>query len=370
MKTLAIVLGTRPEIIKLAPLIAQLRKASSFNVKIISSGQHASMADQAFRTFGLTPDRSLDLMKENQSPNSFLASLLPKLEDAFESFSPAAVIVQGDTSTALGGALAAFHAEIPVAHVEAGLRTDNIRSPFPEEMNRRLISTLSTFHFCHSEHAKRNLFAEGIRQNVFVVGNTVVDALAKILEEIEAGRMPISREVRAISEKHPSLILVTGHRRENFDGPLRNLCRVLKNVTRERNEVGVVYPVHLNPNVQEVVHEELGAEARIHLLGPLDYPSFVWLMKQSSLIVSDSGGIQEEAPSIGKHVLVTRANTERPEAVEAGWTEIFSLDKPDELQARICAFLGSVPTLRAPRANPYGDGNTATRISEILAREL
>lgn len=370
MKTIAVVLGTRPEIIKLAPLVRKLRESKQFAVHVIASGQHSSMAEQAFGSFGLKPDLAFDLMKPNQSPNSFLASLLPQLEQAFERLKPAGVIVQGDTTTALGGALAAFHAEIPVIHVEAGLRTGNFRSPFPEEMNRVLISSLTNFHFCHSEEASANLANEGIRENVFVVGNTVVDALLHVLSEIESGRLAVSNQIRTLAEQYPSLILVTGHRRENFDAPLRNLCRALVKVTQERSSVGVIFPVHLNPNVQSVVQAELGTAPQIHLVPPLDYPSFVWLMKQSSLIVSDSGGVQEEAPSLGKHVFVTRSNTERPEAVAAGFAEVISLEQPQQLENRLRSYFVEKEKSAFATKNPFGDGTASDKIVQHLAAKL
>ena len=370
MKTIAVVLGTRPEIIKLAPLIQKLRQGDTFQAHVIASGQHSSMAEQAFSSFGLKPDLALDLMTPNQSPNSFLASLLPQLEHAFEDLKPSGVIVQGDTTTALGGALAAFHAEIPVIHVEAGLRTGNFRSPFPEEMNRVLISSLTNFHFCHSEEARTNLANEGIRENVFVVGNTVVDALLQVLTEIESGRLKVSVEVRQLAEKYPSLILVTGHRRENFDAPLRNLCRALVKVTKEQSSVGVIFPVHLNPNVQSVVQSELGTASQVHLVPPLDYPSFVWLMKQSALIVSDSGGIQEEAPSLGKHVFVTRSTTERPEAVRSGFAEVIALEEPQRLENRLRSFFTDKQFSASAAKNPFGDGTASAQIAQHLAEML
>ncbi len=370
MKTLAVVLGTRPEIIKLAPLVLRLRAENRFAVKVIASGQHSTMAEQAFRAFGLVPDIDLGLMRPDQTLNSFLGLFLPELEKIYTQLSPAGVIVQGDTTTALGGALAAFHRRIPVAHVEAGLRTGDLASPFPEEMNRVAIGALATIHLCHTEHAKRNLLAEGKFANLHVTGNTVVDALKYVSKKLDAGELKPEAAAKEAAAGAKRLILITGHRRENFDGPLKNLCRTLAKAAKSFPDVTLVYPVHLNPNVQKVAQAELANLDRVRLIEPVDYPSFVWLMRASTLIVSDSGGVQEEAPTLGKRVIVTRNTTERPEAVEAGFSEVVSLANPDELYARIEAHLTGNAGPLPQSGNPYGDGGACSKIVEIFNSTL
>ena len=364
---LAVVLGTRPEIIKLSPLVNELKSRGIFSLRVIFTGQHRSMAEQAFTSFGVKPDEQLDLMTPDQTPTSFLGACLPRLEQSLKAFAPDYVLVQGDTSTALAGALAAFHLKIPVAHVEAGLRTGHMYSPFPEEMNRILISRMASLHFCHTEHARKNLTQEGIAENSFVVGNTVVDALLQISNKLECGEILPSSAVASLQLGGKSMVLVTGHRRENFDEPLQNLCGVLKALVSEVPDVDVVYPVHLNPKVQGTVHKLLGTEHRIHLIAPVDYPSFVYLMKKSSLIISDSGGVQEEAPSLGKKVLVTREHTERPEAGWAGCSEVFPLSEPEKLLTRARAVLAG-QAAEAPSVNPYGDGTTSKQIADVFER--
>jgi len=367
MKTIAVILGTRPEIIKLAPLILSLREDRRLNVKVISSGQHQSMAEQAFKIFGIQPDIDLGLMSPNQTPNSFLGSLMPELQRVLSDLKPAGVVVQGDTTTALGAALSAFHLRIPVAHVEAGLRTGDTTSPFPEEMNRVLIGSLASIHFCHTVWAQRNLEKEGHNNDSFVVGNTVIDALFWVLGKLDRNELEVSEEVKKLPLQNKRMILVTGHRRENFDQPLRNLCKTLDTVVQKHSDTAVVYPVHLNPNVQQVVQRELADHERVHLIAPVNYPTFVWLMRQSALIVSDSGGVQEEAPSLGKHVIVTRKNTERPEAVSSGYSEVANLNEPAHLLERIEAVLAGDAKRPAGGANPYGDGKTSERICAILS---
>jgi UDP-N-acetylglucosamine 2-epimerase (non-hydrolysing) len=366
MKSLAIILGTRPEIIKLAPVVRALRKSTMLRPEIIFTGQHQSMAEQAFSAFGITADHTFDLMRPDQTPNSFLGLLLPKLEQTLTGKPFAGVLVQGDTTSALGGALSAFHCKIPLGHVEAGLRTGDVHSPFPEEMNRVLISRIAEQHFCHTEHARMNLQAEGVTENLHVTGNTVIDALRWVVEQLDSGSLHPQAEVAKLPLRGEMLLLVTGHRRENFDAPLLNLCRVLRRLAEELPALDIVYPVHLNPNVQQTVYRELGSQKGVHLIPPVDYPSFAFLMRKTSLIITDSGGIQEEAPSLGKRVLVTRRTTERPEAVELGCSEVFPLHEPDALFSRAQQLL-SCPA--APlTANPYGDGTAAKHITALLER--
>ena len=366
MKSLAIVLGTRPEIIKLAPIILALRENRHFAPRVIFSGQHDSMAEQVFSAFGFLPDTRLNLMRANQTPNSLLGLLLPALEQTLLEIPPSGVLVQGDTSTALGAAVCAFHLKIPVAHIEAGLRTGDPLSPFPEEMNRVLISRLASLHFCHTTTADSNLEREGISSGRYVVGNTVIDALLWIQDKLNRAAIALQPDVAALNLKAKKILLVTGHRRENFDLPIRNLCRTLIKLAAEIPDLEIVYPVHLNPNVQQTVHAELAKVGRIHLIPPVDYPSFVALMSASALIITDSGGVQEEAPTLGKRVLVTRTNTERPEAVELGCSEVFPLDKPDALFERAIKLLAQPAAEQKVMANPYGDGTAAKKIISLL----
>ncbi|MFN8390674.1 MAG: UDP-N-acetylglucosamine 2-epimerase (non-hydrolyzing) [Bdellovibrionota bacterium] len=370
MKSLAIVLGTRPEIIKLAPVILALRESKICQPIVIFSGQHQSMAEQAFAAFDLKPDVNLALMQVNQTPNSFLGALLPALENVLSGNRPNGIIVQGDTTTALGGAICGFHLKLPIFHVEAGLRTGNLHSPFPEEMNRVLISRLADLHFCHTERARQNLEGEGIRTGLHVVGNTVVDALMLIAQRLATGKLTVQPEVANLRLKSNRVLLVTGHRRENFEGPLKNLCRVLSRLAEEIPELEIIYPVHLNPNVHDTVHAELGKTERIHLIPPVNYPSFIALMTIASLIVTDSGGVQEEAPSLGKRVLVTRSTTERPEAIDVGCSEVFPLDEPDALFARAKELLQNSSQRQVPMSNPYGSGTAGIRIRELLEAKL
>jgi UDP-N-acetylglucosamine 2-epimerase len=372
-KVVAIVLGTRPEIIKLAPVLFALRSTGKIEPKIIFTGQHSSMAEQAFEVFEISPDIDLKVMSPNQTPNTVLGALLPKLEQTFKDLSPCGVIVQGDTTSALAGALASFHLKIPIAHVEAGLRTFDLHSPFPEEMNRSLISKLANIHFCPTIRAVENLNQEGIKENIWITGNTVVDALLYINTLLEENKVIISENLKSLCEKSREIILVTGHRRENFDRPLLNLCEALKQIALANDSVEIVYPVHLNPNVQGPVHKTLAGISRIHLLNPLSYPELIYLLKHCTLVISDSGGIQEEAPSFNKRILVTRNHTERPEAIEANFATLVSLDDPSELKTTALNELNISKNKACSRqftfktkANPFGDGNAAKQIATAL----
>lgn len=363
MDKIAIIVGTRPEIIKTAPVIEAIKAQARLVPYIIFTGQHDSMAEQAFNAFNISPDVNLSLMKENQSPNQLLGELLPALEKLLIQVRPLGVIVQGDTTSALGGALASFHLKIPLAHIEAGLRTFDFSSPFPEEMNRVLISKLSNLHFCPTLSAQNNLIKEGYKENIFVVGNTVVDALEK-MKNIP----PTDNQVKELISSTNKILLVTGHRRENFDRPLKNLCQCLVKLGEVISDLSIIYPVHLNPEVQKVANQELVNRKNIFLLPPVDYPSLLALIKQSSLIITDSGGIQEEAPSFGVRVLITRKFTERAEAVEAGCAEIVSLDNSEDIFNRALAELISPSLFPRTKKNPFGDGQAAKRIVEIIEK--
>ena len=360
-------MGTRPEIIKFAPLVLQLRQIPSIETLILSTGQHDSMALQAFDDFGLRADIDLCLMQKEQTPNSFLARLLHQLEPHFKRLKPTGIVVQGDTTSAMGAALCAFHLKLPVAHLEAGLRTYNLDSPFPEEMNRCIISKIASLHFCPTARSVQNLKKEGVAGEVFLTGNTVIDAALQMSARLGSGAARIAPQVQALDLKNRSFVLVTGHRQENFDGPLTNLCRTLCRLRDKIPYLQLVFPVHLNPRVQDTVYRELRNETRIHLLPPVDYPSFIWLIQHAALIITDSGGIQEEAPSFGTPVIVTRACTERPEAIDSGCCILRSLQNPEALFETAVSIL-SHGGVQETSVNPFGDGNAAKQIAEILAQ--
>jgi UDP-N-acetylglucosamine 2-epimerase (non-hydrolysing) len=363
------IFGTRPEAIKMAPVVRRLRSTEGVRTSVVTSGQHHEMLDQVLEFFEIEPDIRLDVMREGQTLSALSARLLTGLQPAIESLKPSAVLVHGDTATTVAGAMASFYARVPVAHVEAGLRTNNLYSPWPEESNRRLTAVLTRFHFAPTDHARNALLAEGHdSRTIWVTGNTVIDALMDAVREIEKNpslRIQIEKMLPPTDPRRRR-ILVTGHRRENFDGGLASLCDALNRLVA-RGDVEVVFPIHLNPIVQEVVRSRMSQGSSIHLLPPLDYPSFVTVMQSAHIILTDSGGIQEEAPSLGKPVLVLRDTTERPEAVEAGTVRVIGtdtarivaevsrlLDEPDEYAAMSMAH------------NPYGDGHAASRIVDAL----
>ncbi len=358
-------MGTRPEVIKFAPLIERISAHAQMSARILHSGQHEDMARQVFHAFDIVPDVSLSLMQDGQTPNQFLSRLLAALEPEVSSSDIDILLVQGDTTTALGAALTAFHQGIPVGHVEAGLRTFRKDAPFPEEMNRCAISQMASFHFCPTRRAEHNLKEIGIESQVYVTGNTVVDAALAMKSRIDSGIVAIDSRVKEISALPGRKVLVTGHRRENFDEPMGNLCSALRSLRDAFTDVEVVFPVHLNPRVKKLIERELVDQERIHLLPPLDYPSLLALMSASSLIITDSGGIQEEAPSFGVPVLVTREVTERQEAVEAGMAVLVPLTNRDELIAAAEGVLSGTRPIKVD-ANPFGDGTAAAQIMQVL----
>ena len=363
-----VVFGTRPEAIKLCVLIRHLQRLpESFVVRTCVTAQHRSMLDQVLEAFGVTPDRDLNLMKPEQSLFDVTTAALRGLEQILLEEQPDMVLVQGDTTTTFAAALAAFCAKVPVGHVEAGLRTGNTHSPFPEEMNRTLTSRLSHVHFAPTQLAAENLRREGIgEQSIFVTGNTVIDALLAMREALESGHIP--RPSWPFLDPARKLILVTAHRRESFGEGFEQICEALAALSR-RPDVQIVYPVHRNPNVQEAVHRRLAEVPGIELLDPIDYIPLIDLLMRCHFVLTDSGGIQEEAPSLGKPVLVMREITERPEAVEAGTALVVGADR-----ARIIEQAGRL--LDDPvhydemsqRHNPYGDGHACQRIAEALER--
>ncbi len=360
-----VVLGTRPEAIKLAPVIRALRAAGTdVETRVCVTGQHREMLDPILRLFGIASDIDLGLMTPDQRLSRFGAAALVEVERVLEDARPDWVVVQGDTTTAMAASLAAFYQGIPVAHVEAGLRTNDKRRPFPEEVNRRIVDVLADLCFAPTDRAAGNLLREGIDPaTIFVTGNTVIDAL------LEVCALPYDDRSGPLADIpfDRRLILVTAHRRESFGSGLEGICRAIRSLADEWEDVHVVYPVHLNPNVREPVARLLGGHQRISLVPPLDYLDLVQLMRRSTMILTDSGGIQEEAPSLGKPVLVLRAVTERPEAVEAGCARIVGTD-PERIVAEAERLLtdGDAYRAMARPTNPFGDGRAAERIVKLL----
>lgn len=367
-----VVFGTRPEAIKMAPVVAALRAQPGIEVQVVVTAQHRQMLDQVLELFAIEPDDDLDLMAPNQRLPDLFARILTGLTTVLERRKPDLVLVHGDTSTTLAASLAAFLARIPVGHVEAGLRTGNMQSPWPEEANRRLTSPLASLHFAPTDTSATNLAAENISAGVHVTGNTVVDALLQVSARIDADpslAASLDATLPAL-DSGKRLLLVTGHRRESFGRGFEQVCLALRTLAA-RGDVEIVYPVHLNPNVQEPVNRILGGVDAVHLVPPLDYLPFVRLMGRAHLILTDSGGIQEEAPSLGKPVLVLRDTTERPEAVEAGTVRLVGTDA-DTIVAQASQLLDDDDAhARMARAhNPYGDGKAAGRIAAIAAAWL
>jgi len=359
-----IAFGTRPEAIKLYPVFQQL-EALNEPTFVLATAQHRQMLDQVLQIFPLRIDHDLNLMKPGQTPQEVLSRALLKAHDILAEISPRGILVQGDTTTTLAMALAAYHEIIPVYHVEAGLRTADMYVPFPEEMNRRLTSRLASFHFPPTAWAKENLLKETIpEESILVTGNTVVDSLQHILE---GNPEPADTRVNELTEKDGRTILVTCHRRESFGGPLREICRAIRDLADQITDLRFIYPVHPNPRVKEPVNELLTGHPRIHLIDPLPYTDFLVLMQRCHLVLSDSGGVQEEAPSLGKRVVLLRDVTERPEGVEAGVTVVAGTARQGIIDA-VKAMLHGLEKNDAPAAdNPFGDGLAGKRIARFLS---
>ncbi len=357
--------GTRPEAIKMAPLYHQLKSTAYFEVKLCVTAQHRKMLDQVLDFFEMVPDYDLNLMKPNQTLNSLSANILAEIDFVLVNEKPDVVLVHGDTTTSSMVALAAFHRGIKVGHVEAGLRTYNKNAPFPEELNRQLTGRIADFHFAPTSLAKSNLLKESIAEkDIIVTGNTVIDALLWTKNKLESGF--VNTEIENLQFLlNKKFVLVTGHRRESFGEGFISFCEALLEIVHYDTEVQIVFPVHLNPNVQEPVYKLLGHNKNIHLLQPVDYPVIVWLLNHCSLIISDSGGIQEEAPTFKKHILVTREVSERPEGVEKGFSTLVGTQK-DLIVQKANYYLknGFNPTSE----NPYGDGLASQKISEYLEK--
>lgn len=363
MKILCIV-GTRPEAIKMAPVILALKTAPWATVRVLATAQHRQMLDQVLSLFGIVPDIDLDVMQPNQTLPALTARLMTALDECFAAEAPDAVLAQGDTTTVMVAALAAFYRRIPFGHVEAGLRTGDLFNPFPEEMNRIVAGNLARWHFAPTESARRNLLAEALPEDsIFVTGNTVIDALLDVAERCN--------DVAPAIPPGQRLVLVTAHRRENFGEPFEQICRTIRHLADHREDVVFLYPVHPNPNVKETAYALLGDHPRIQLCEPLDYLPFVAAMKRAHFILSDSGGVQEEAPALGKPVLVLRRETERPEAVTEGVVKLVGSDFDAIVRESLRLLDDSVAYRTMARGvSPYGDGKAAARISEILRRSL
>lgn len=361
--------GTRPEAIKMAPLVKTLqRNLEVFETRICLTGQHREMLSQVNDFFGIKADYNLDLMRPGQSLAEFNARCLAALDPVIAGEAADMVFVQGDTTSVLVGALAAYYHSTAVAHLEAGLRSGDPYSPFPEEMNRKLVGQIASYHFAPTRTAAENLRREGITKNVYIVGNTVIDALQLGLNLIKAQGDAEYRREFGFLDPAKRIILVTGHRRESFGGGMERICDALKVLASTCQNTQIVYPVHLNPNVQEPVRRILGGLPTVHLIEPIGYPSMLWLLDQSAIVLTDSGGIQEEAPALGKPVLVMRDKTERIEGIQAGTAILVGTD-PEKIVAETRKLLddGEAYKAMAKAVNPYGDGTTSEQIMKILS---
>jgi UDP-N-acetylglucosamine 2-epimerase (non-hydrolysing) len=371
MKVLTI-FGTRPEAIKLAPVINRLARTKGITARVCVTAQHRQMLDQVLALFGIKPDYDLNIMRAGQGLTEITASALTGLRDVLRDFRPDRVLVHGDTTTTFSAALAAYYEKIPVGHVEAGLRTGDIYAPWPEEVNRRLTTVVADLHFAPTAQARRNLEREGVpSERIMVTGNTVIDALLAVVARLRSdpALAAAMAEKFAFLEPAKRLILVTGHRRENFGAGFERICQALDQLA-QRPDVQLVYPVHLNPNVQEPVRRVLGRRPNVHLIEPQEYLPFVYLMSRAYLLITDSGGVQEEAPSLGKPVLVLRDMTERPEALAAGTVLLVgtSVEKIVAAAHQLCED-ASVYRRMSQAHNPYGDGKASQRITRQLLRE-
>ncbi len=369
MKKILFIFGTRPEAIKMAPVIKKLKEADVFNVKVCVTAQHREMLDEVLKIFEINPDYDLDIMKKNQDLYDITSNILLGLKNVLDDFKPNLVMVHGDTTTTFSASLAAFYKKIDIAHIEAGLRSGNIYSPYPEEANRKMTSILAKYHFAPTLKAKENLIKEGLNEkNIIVTGNTVIDSLFWVIKKIENDSKLKDKILKRLNFSFDSkFILVTGHRRENFGQGFLNICEALKEIALKHKDINIVYPVHLNPNVREPVNKILNGIENIKLIEPLNYLEFVYLMSKSYLILTDSGGVQEEAPSLKKPVLVMRDTTERPEGIEAGCLRLVGTDKR-KIVKEVEKLLDDENEYKkmSKCKNPYGDGKASERIVEFL----
>ena len=373
MKKILFVFGTRPEAIKMAPLVKAFENEASFEIKVCVTAQHREMLDQVLVLFDIEPDFDLNIMKPGQNLFDVTSNVLLGLKDVFSNYRPDIVLVHGDTTTTSASALAAFYEKIKVGHVEAGLRTGDLYSPWPEEANRMITGVLANYHFAPTRNSRENLIRENKNaEGILVTGNTVIDALFWVLDKIENEKMRKNNVVAGIKKLYPldesrRILLVTGHRRENFGDGFVNICHALSNIAMQNTDVDIVYPVHLNPNVQKPVKEILAGIDNVYLIDPLHYEQFIYLMSKSYVILTDSGGVQEEAPSLGKPVLVMRNTTERPEAVEAGTVKLVGTDK-DLITTAVNLLLSDVEEYNKMSGahNPYGDGKACEKIVTFI----
>jgi UDP-N-acetylglucosamine 2-epimerase (non-hydrolysing) len=370
LKTLSI-FGTRPEAIKMAPLVLELASDPRFESRVCVTAQHREMLDQVLELFELTPDFDLNIMKAGQTLTDVTTAIIQGLKPILEDFKPDVILVHGDTATTFAASLAAYYQQVPIAHVEAGLRTNDLYSPWPEEGNRRLTGTLAALHFAPTETSRQNLLKEGIASStIHVTGNTVIDALLSVVDRLSSPASPLQAQFEeqfAFLPRDKRMVLITGHRRENFGGGFERICQALVNTAQQFPDVEFVYPVHLNPNVREPVKRLLAGINNVHLIEPLDYLPFVYLMTRSYVILTDSGGIQEEAPALGKPVLVMRDTTERPEAVEAGTVKLVGTEV-DSITHHLSELLSDEVAYQKMSFahNPYGDGKACAHIREAL----
>jgi len=380
MKKILIVFGTRPEAIKMAPLVKEFEKYNSFEMKVCVTAQHREMLDQVLEFFKIKPDYDLNIMKSGQDLYDVTSNVLLGMKQVLEDFKPGVVFVHGDTTTTFSTALASFYKQIKVAHVEAGLRTGNIYSPWPEEANRQLTTQITTYHFAPTQTSKENLLKENVpEKSIAVTGNTVIDALFLALKKIDSNPDLKQRIINNIEEKidnsqfsilNSQFILVTGHRRENFGEGFLNICEALKTIVKNNPELHIVYPVHLNPNVQQPVFELLSNIKNIHLIEPLQYEEFIYMMNNSYFIITDSGGVQEEASSLGKPVLLMRDTTERPEAAKAGIVKLVGTDKKIIVKEAQKLIDDKIAYEKMSKAhNLYGDGKACKKIVEFIINQ-
>lgn len=374
MKKILLVFGTRPEAIKMAPLVKALQKDTEhFETRVCVTAQHRQMLDQVLEVFGITPEYDLNIMAPNQDLYDITAKVLLGLREVLKDFRPDTVLVHGDTTTSMAASLAAFYMQIPVGHVEAGLRTYNMLSPWPEEMNRQVTDRICTYYFAPTEQSRANLLQENIdAKKIFITGNTVIDALLMAVDIISTTAGVKEKMAKELQEKGYTVgdreyILVTGHRRENFGDGFLHICKAIKELAALHPEMDIVYPVHLNPNVQKPVYELLSGLSNVYLISPLDYLPFIYAMQHSTLLLTDSGGVQEEAPSLGKPVLVMRDTTERPEAVEVGTVKLVGTDA-EAIVSNVTALLQDKEMYKrmSETHNPYGDGQACERIIAAL----
>ncbi|MGP1420646.1 MAG: non-hydrolyzing UDP-N-acetylglucosamine 2-epimerase [Tannerella sp.] len=382
MKRIMLVFGTRPEAIKMAPLVQEFRKhPDQYETLVCVTGQHREMLDQVLNIFGIVPDYDLNIMKPGQDLYDVTARILSGMRDILTRTQPDVLLVHGDTTTSMAVALAAFYQQIPVGHVEAGLRTHNIYSPWPEEMNRQITGRIATYHFSPTPLSRENLLREGIdKSRILVTGNTVIDALYAVVNKIKDDvplQLSLGKELKAagydagrlVTEEGRRLVLITGHRRENFGDGFLHICRAIKTLSEKYPDVDFVYPMHLNPNVRKPIKEVFGEnrQSNLFFIEPLEYLSFVYLMEKSHIVLTDSGGIQEEAPGLGKPVLVMRNTTERPEALEAGTVKLVGTDY-DKIVSEVSSLLDDAQYYgkMSQAVNPYGDGKACERIAQYI----